>query len=107
MCVASVKIRHLRTVANMFSTHLDLKYGAYNDTQVECEYCQCLTDWLYFCVCLIRSEISGVVEQIESSQRDLSSAELQNNNTRTLMNDSITPLQQNITQFINEVSNQL
>ena len=105
MCVASVKIRHLRTVANRLSTHLDLKYGDYNDSLVECEYCQCLADWLYFCVCLIRSEISGVVEQIESSQRDLSSSELQNNNTRTLINDSITPLQQNVTETVNEVSN--
>ena len=74
---------------------------------LECEFCQCLADWLYFCVCLIRSEISGVVEQIESSRRDLSSVELQNNNTRTLINDSITPLQQNITETVNEVSNQL
>ena len=66
--------------------------------------------WLTGCifgVCLIRSEISGVVEQIESSQRDLSSAELQNNNTRTLINGSITPLQQNVTETVNEVSNQL
>ena len=64
-----------------------------------------MSDWLYFCVCLIRSEIGGVVEQIDASQRDLSSAELQNNNTRALINDSITPLQRNVTETVNEVSN--